>query len=293
MRIFVCLSLFVLLGIVPAFGQLSLPPESSRQDISQMVGDTKVAIGYFRPNVKGRVIWGCETQDVLPRGGVTYPCLVPNGQVWRTGANDATSFEVSNDVTINGQKLPKGKYGLYTIPGQSEWTVIFNKAENQWGSFRYDDKQDVIRVKAKPVASEFLETMTISVDSVAADSAVVTIRWEKIAVPFTLSVGDVNARIVNDMRRRMSSEPVQIANYVINKKLADYYPDALNWLDAAIKTRETWGNLQARARLLAEMGRFAEAVTAGEKALAFAKTMQQAPNTADLERRLAEWKTKK
>ena len=288
-----CSVLFIFASSLCIFGQLSLPRESQRQEISQTVGDTKISIVYHRPNVKGRTIWGCQTADVLPKGGVTYPCLVPNGQVWRTGANEATVFEISNDITVGGQKLPKGKYSLHTIPNESEWTIIFNKTWNQWGSFSYDAKEDAVRVAAKPMESDFHETMSFEIENITGNAAQVYIRWGKIAVPFTIDVGDVSNRLLTDTRRRMVSEPVQMANYVLNQKLTANYEEALNWLDTSIKTRETFGNLQTKARLLAEMGRTQEAIVAGEKAVQVGKAATPAANTADFEKTLAAWKAKK
>lgn len=288
-----CSVLFIFASSLCIFGQLTIPRESQRQEILQTVGDTKISIVYHRPNVKGRTIWGCQTNDVIPKGGVTYPCLVPTGQVWRTGANEATVFEISNDVTINGQKLPKGKYSLHTIPNGSEWTIIFNKTWNQWGSYSYDAKEDALRVTAKPLESDFHETMSLEIENITGNSAQAFIRWEKIAVPFTIDIGDVSNRLLTDTRRRMVSEPVQMANYVLNQKMTANYEEALGWLDASIKTRETFGNLQTKARLLAEMGKTQEAIAAGEKAVQVGKAATPAANTADFEKTLAGWKAKK
>jgi hypothetical protein len=276
-----------------AFAQLTLPRESQRQEVSQTVGDTKITYSYHRPNVKGRIIWGCQTNDVLPKGGVTYPCLVPYGQVWRTGANEATVIEFSNDVTINGQKLAKGKYSLHTIPGANEWTIIFNKNWGQWGSFTYDAKDDALRVTAKPTASDFHETMSIEIENVKANSADIFVRWEKVAVPFTVDIGDLNARLLNDARRRMANEPAQMANYVLSQKMTANYEEALGWVENSIKMRETFGNLQIKARLLAEMGRMNEAIATGEKAVQVGKAATPAANTAAFEQTLAQWKAKK
>ncbi len=112
----ILLAIILFIGSLNLFGQATFPRASQKSTVTQTVGDTEISIVYHRPNAKGRTIWGCQTTDVIPKGGVTYDCLVPNGQVWRTGANEATVFEISNDVMINGQKLPKGKYSLHTIP---------------------------------------------------------------------------------------------------------------------------------------------------------------------------------
>lgn len=94
------------------FAQLNLPRESQRQSVSQTIGDTTVTIVYHRPNVKAREVWGN---------------LVPYDEVWRTGANENTTFETTNDLKINGKILPKGKYGLHTIPTKGEWTIILTR----------------------------------------------------------------------------------------------------------------------------------------------------------------------
>lgn len=262
---------------ISAIAQLTLPSESQRQEIVQNVGDTKVSIIYHRPNIKARKVWGG---------------LVPYGEVWRTGANNATVFEVSNDVTIGGQKLPKGKYSLYTIPTESDWTIIFNKTWDQWGTV-YDAKLDAIRVTAKPMPAEFRETMSFEIDNVTGKTAEVAIRWDKVAVPFTVDIGDVSARLLNDTRRKMVNEPVQMANYVLNQKMTANYEEALGWVEGSIKIREAFGNLRSKALLLAEMGRTADAIAAGEKAVAVGKAATPAINNPAFEKTLAEWKTKK
>ena len=279
MKKLILLSIFVLALSLSSFAQLAPPPESARQEISQMVGDTKISISYHRPNVKGRKIWGG---------------LVPYGEVWRTGANNATVFEVSNDVTINGQKLSKGRYSLHSIPGESEWTIIFNKNADQWGSFRYEAKDDALRVTAKPMASEFHETMSLEVENVVKNVAEVHIRWDKIAVPFTVDVGDVSGRLLTDFRRRTAAEPVSMANYILNQKMTANYEEALGWVEGSLKAGETFGKLQTKARILAEMGKMPEAIATGEKAVQIGKAATPTPaNTADFEKVLAEWKAKK
>ena len=122
-----------------------------------------VTLEYGRPNVKGRTVWGD---------------LVPYGRVWRTGADEATTITFSADVEIGGETLAAGTYGLFTLPGENEWTVIFNKVADQWGT-RYDAGQDALRVTATPKAVDHVEAMDFEI----VDSWVV-LRWEKLAVPF-------------------------------------------------------------------------------------------------------------
>jgi hypothetical protein len=133
------------------------------------VGGATVTIDYSRPSVKGRKIFGE---------------LEPYGKVWRTGANEATTFEVNKDVKIEGQTLAAGKYGLFTIPGETEWTIIFNKTANQWGAFKYDASQDVLRVKVKPKKlAQLTDVFTINLDK----SGKVAMMWENTEVDFTVT----------------------------------------------------------------------------------------------------------
>jgi Protein of unknown function (DUF2911) len=129
------------------------------------IGDNTISINYSSPSVKGRTIWGD---------------LVPYGKVWRTGANEATIFETSGDLVINGQKLPAGKYGIFTLPGEKEWTIIFNSVWDQWGAFKYDSSKDVLRVKADAEKSEaFNERMKFEIKD-----HVVSLLWENLRVSF-------------------------------------------------------------------------------------------------------------
>ena len=139
------------------------PPMSSMNEID---GGVVVAVNYSSPGVKERKIWGE---------------LVPYGKVWRTGANKATVFAVNKDVLVEGQKLAAGKYALFTIPGESEWTIIFNKTSDQWGAFKHDKSKDALSVKVKPqAAANNRERFAIDVN----EEGLVTIGWAKLEVPF-------------------------------------------------------------------------------------------------------------
>lgn len=300
-KAFFVLSVILTLSFAAFAQQLPLPRESQRQEIAQTVGDTRISIVYHRPNTKGRKIWGCQAKNVVPKANYEEPCIVPFGQVWRTGANENTTFEVSRDVTINSQPLPAGKYGLHTIPGKNEWTVIFSKDNDDWGSFSYDEKKDALRVNAKPqIVKDMQETMSLGFDNMTATTTEVAVRWEKIRVPFTVNVGDVSGRTLTMIREAITNRkpddvrPLnQGASYVLNSKLNANYEEAVGWLDTSIKTRETFGNLTAKARILAEMGKIKEAIETGEKAVAVGKAATPAINTADFEKTLNGWKSKK
>jgi hypothetical protein len=126
-----------------------------------------VVVEFGRPSVKDRKVWGG---------------LVPYERIWRTGADECTTITLSKDVTIEGETLPAGTYGLFTIPGEEEWTVVFNTVADQWGSFNYDESKDALRVQVVPRSADFVETLDFEI----ADSEVI-LRWEELAVPFSLA----------------------------------------------------------------------------------------------------------
>lgn len=287
------LAIILFIASINIFGQTTFPRASQRSAVTQTVGDTEIAIVYNRPNVKGRAIWGCQTTDVIPKGGVNYDCLVPTGQVWRTGANEATVFEINNDVMINGQKLPKGKYSLHTIPNANDWTVIFNKTWDQWGSFNYDEKQDALRVMVKSVAGDMKETMSIGIEDVTENTANIVISWEKIRVPFTVNVGDVNQRILGKVQKQAVNDQYSAANFIYSSKMTAQYPDALKMLDNSISLFETFAALSLKARILADTGRKDEAIKIGERAVEVGKKASPSANTSNFEKTLAGWKSGK
>jgi hypothetical protein len=137
-------------------------------EASKKTANATITINYSQPAVKGREVWGK---------------LVPYGEVWRAGANEATTFEVDKNVTVEGKPLAAGKYGLFTIPNTDEWTIIFNKVPNQWGAFKYDAKQDALRVKVKPKkSSAFNEKLVYKVET----SGKVSLDWENLDVSFNV-----------------------------------------------------------------------------------------------------------
>ncbi|MGI4864290.1 MAG: DUF2911 domain-containing protein [Janthinobacterium lividum] len=139
--------------------------------VKTTVGSTDVTIDYSRPSLKGREAYGDKTP------------LAPAGDVWRTGANEATTFTVSKPVKIEGQMLPAGTYGLFTIPGATEWTIIFNKTAKQWGAYEYKAADDILRVKVKPKAlGAPVEQFTITADK----KGKVALLWAKTEVDFTV-----------------------------------------------------------------------------------------------------------
>ncbi len=178
--------MFLLLVSFTTQAQQSKKPRASlKAGVSQTIGiDTDISIVYCRPGVKGRKIWGSLVPYGLAPGGKEsdnkpYP--------WRGGANEATTFEISKDVMIDGHKLPAGIYSMHFIPSEKDWTVIFNKDAKQWGSFHYDKSKDALRITVTPVEAPFTEWLTYGFDNLAGTSCTAYLQWEKLRVPFKVS----------------------------------------------------------------------------------------------------------
>ena len=282
MRKYILIALIILIFSWSVSAQLTLPRESQRQAITQTIGDATVSVVYHRPSVKGRKIFGG---------------LEGYGKVWRAGANENTVFEVSRDVTIDGKPLPAGKYGLHIIPGEKEWIVIFSKDNDKWGSFSYNEKNDALRVTVKPLKIPNQESLSYSFDDMTARSSRVVLRWERVAVPFTVDIGDVTGRAMAQVHEAIKNRkpddlrPLsQGLSYVVTFRIRDSYDEALGWADTVVAARETFMNMFTKARLLALMGRTADAIALGEKALAAGKAANPPAFTRDLEILLKEWK---
>ncbi len=285
---------------------LRLPRPSQKASVMQTIGVTDIAITYSRTGVKGRKIWGdapagAATGTATLDGSLPKDApLVPYGHVWRTGANEATLFEVSDNVMISGQPLPAGRYSLQTIPGKDEWTIIFNKDDGQWGSFTYDEKKDALRVKVNPqTIADNQEWLMFGFDPVTGNTAQVNLRWEKVKVSFTVEVKDVNTLAIEKARAAIAAAKpddwqtrMQAANFAFQNKVN--MDEAMQWLDQSIKIKETFNNVGLRARVLAGQGKFADAIAAGEKAIQFGKAANANPQAiANLEKLVAEWRAKK
>ena len=286
--------------------QVRLPRPSQKASVMQTVGVTDITITYSRPGVKGRPIWGDAPATMASRAKgeatlddqnqrVKGEPIVPYGHVWRAGANEATQFVVTDDVIVNGQKLAAGSYSLHTIPNKDEWTIVFNGTANQWGSFNYDPAKDTLRVKAKPTwTTDSQEWLEYSIPVVTPNSATVVIRWEKIAVPFTVEIPNVEAvwraKVDAAIAKDPNNEaiPLQVAGAYAND---DKWDEALKWADQSIKVKETFRNLSAKANYLYLAGRKDEAYAAAD--VAIAKGKADKVDTTNFEKRVAGWKAAK
>jgi hypothetical protein len=227
--------------------RVDFPAASPACTLKQRVGLTDFEIVYSRPGVKGRTIFGG---------------IVPYGQVWRTGANQATKITFNTPVKFNGTDIPAGTYALFTIPGEQEWTVIINKGAAQWGAFQYDEKADVTRFKVTPVLLKdtAIETFTIEFNHIRDESAVLNLVWDKTVVPIHLEV-DVSSKLVPQIEAAMASPDkkpfgfyFQAATFYYNHGLD--LKKALTWVNAGLESdsRIAYEMLHLKAQILAKQG---------------------------------------
>jgi tetratricopeptide (TPR) repeat protein len=242
---------------------LDLPRQSQRAIVTQRVGITDITISYHRPLVDGRKIWDN---------------VVPYGQVWRAGANENTTIEFSDPVSIEGQPLAKGRYGLHMIPAADQWTVIFSNNSTSWGSFTYNQKEDALRVTVKPRSAEFREALTYDFDQLKPESVVAILEWEKLAVPFNIAV-NVNEIVQSSLQNQLRGMAQytwfgwnDAANYLLNHKLN--LEEALKYTDNSIQNEERFDNLITRYDILSAMGRKDQAAAVRDKAFAKASPLQ-------------------
>jgi tetratricopeptide (TPR) repeat protein len=216
------------------------PQPSPKATVSQTVGLTDIAITYHRPAVNKRTVWGD---------------LVPWDQVWRAGANENTTIALSSPVTVNGKPLAAGTYGLHMIPKKDgDWTIAFSNVNWAWGSFTYDEKEDALRVTAKPQPADFQERLSYTFDEPTDGSVDVSLRWEEVRVPFRVEV-DTPSVVMASIRRELRDLPRfswqgwnQAAAYALRSKTN--VDEAITWADRSIGMQANFNNLRTKAGLL-------------------------------------------
>ncbi len=258
-----CLAVAGIVGTASA-QNLNLPDASQAAEVKQRIALTDITIKYHRPLVKGRKIWGG---------------LVPYGKVWRAGANENTTIEFSDPVSVEGKPLPKGIYGLHMIPNPNSWTVIFSKTYTAWGSYSYDQKEDALRVDVKPrPLAGMKEALEFEFDDLKPDSTAVTLKWEKLGVPFTVSIKDSDQTLQN-IRDQLKGRAQynwqdldQAAQFCLTRKID--LDEALRWADASIQNEERFDNLSTKADILKALNRPDEAKATWNHALEMATAVQ-------------------
>lgn len=242
---------------------LDLPRDSQHAQVTQRIGITDVTINYHRPLVKGRKVFGG---------------LEPYGKPWRAGANENTTIKFTDPVSVEGQPLAAGTYGLHMIPGENEWTVIFSKVSTAWGSFSYDQKEDALRVTVKPQASELHEALTYDFDDPKPNAATIVMRWDKVAVPFKVEV-DTHGIVEESLHKQLRGIGQytwegwdEAAEYLLAEKVD--LDEALRYADRSIRVEERFENLISKANILDALNRKDDASLARNKALEMATVVQ-------------------
>lgn len=258
----ICTALLLFIGLCSE-AQLT-PQPSSTQTIIQDFGLGKIKLVYSRPNVKGRKIFGG---------------MEPYGTVWRTGANSATVIKFTDDVTMDGYKIPAGEYGLFSIPGENEWTIIINKQPNQWGAYTYKQSDDFIRftVKTEHLAA-LTETMTLNFTDVTPTNCNLQMRWEHSGFTIHLTT-DIDAKVMARIDSAMKTDKkpyydALIYYYNNNKDMKQ----ALAWANELEKDKnfppfvpKLW-----KARILLRLGDKAAAIATAQQGAKFAADMKTA-----------------
>ena len=242
----------------PTKAQVKLPPASSSQTLIQGLGIRNVTLTYSRPNVNGRKIFGE---------------LAPYDQVWRTGANGVPKITLEDQVTIAGHTVEPGTYGLLTIPGKSEWTVIFSKNSEQWGAYTYKQEEDVLRFTVKPERlKEPVETFTMDFSDVRPQRATLNIAWEDTKISMDLVV-DQDAEIMAAIDEAMKGETkpyMQAAQYYYNNNKD--IQQALAWMNEADKGPNTPPYVKYwKARIQLKAGDKAGAAVTAQQGITIAK----------------------
>jgi len=260
----VCLAILGLARTVSAQNDLNLPDVSQAAEVKQRVALTDITVNYHRPLVNGRKIWG----------GV-----VPYGKVWRAGANENTTIEFSDPVSIEGKPLAKGTYGLHMIPNPDSWTVIFSKTNTGWGSYSYKQDEDALRVDVKPrPLAEMKDALEFEFEDLKPDSTAVTLKWDKLGVPFTVSIKDADQTLQN-IRAQLKGRGQftwqaldEAAQFCLTRKIN--LDEALQWADASIQNEERFDNLSTKADILKALNRPDEAKTTWDHAVEVANAPQ-------------------
>lgn len=253
-----------------------MPQLSPRGEVSAVLGVTEIKLKYHRPLVKKREIWGK---------------LVLYGQVWRAGANEATTISFNTRVSIDGHELPAGTYSLFMLPGESEWEIIFNQVSLQWGAFTYDAKKDVLRVKVKPsFVNEHQEALEYRIDFVSNNTANVVLVWEKLRIPFSVSADVVELSKIKARTSFNAQSAFFAANYFYQGNLD--LPEALRWANVAVDLEASYTNLLMKARILGNLGRYAEAIETAELGIEAAKRDKSMVPISIAEDLIVKWKVK-
>jgi Protein of unknown function (DUF2911) len=279
-----------LLITVPASAQIKQLRESPAASVGLDMGISNVKIDYHRPAVKGREIWGK---------------LVPYGEAWRTGANEATTITFSDAMKVEGKDVPAGTYGFFAIPQKDKWTLILSKQNKIWGAFDYKQSEDVLRFDVIPTAAPDTEYLAYRLMPTSLDTAKVLLNWEKLQVAFTVTAdvkGIYRKHLDEQLAKANAEDPKSWSAFLIGARYYDKEnldsAKALGFVESSIKLREGFANWETKARILQKAGKSVEAQSAMSKAIELAKKTPEASRPPkeymdNLEKDLSSWKAKK
>lgn len=280
-RSVIAIALGLWASVALAQGGITTPPDGDNQksSVTQYIGLVRVTVDYNSPDV--------HAPNGEDRRGKIWGQLVPYGMIdeafgtckecpWRAGANENTVFSVSHDVAIEGQPLKAGRYGLHMIPGPEEWTVIFSKNADSWGSFSYDAAEDALRVKVKPSKAEYNEWLTYEFIDRKPEQATVALKWEELQVPFTVKVGNMADLYLAQIRNELRNSPgftwqnwAAAAQYALGAKRPN---EALEFAQQAVSFpfigQENFRTLSTLSMAQEAAGKTAEAAASRDKAMA-------------------------
>ncbi|MCB9360162.1 MAG: DUF2911 domain-containing protein [Flavobacteriales bacterium] len=243
-----------------ANAQIKAPQPSPTATLTQTVGLTDVTVTYSRPGVKDRTIFGG---------------LEKWGNIWRTGANASTKVKFSEPVTIAGNKLAAGEYALYTIPGESEWTVIFNTNLTLWGTGGYKEEEDALRFTVKPIKlADKIESLSIDFSHFTYTGAKMNIKWENTLIAF-----EIETNAIEQVEKQIKEQLIDGPSASSYAAAADFYLEndkdltlALKWMNIAVEKRpEAFWYVHKKAKILAKMGNKKEAIATAKKSIEMAK----------------------
>jgi len=276
-------SVFALLpaALAAQDAQLKVIQPSPAASVTQELGISTFRVDYHRPSVKGRAIWGG---------------LVPFGQVWRAGANEATLLTLSDPVKISGHAVPAGSYALFAIPGKEQWTLVLNSQGKQWGAYNYKADQDVLRLEVKPSAIPHQEYLKFDLQVESPERVRLELAWEKLTVGFNMDVDSkgIYWKYLEDSLAKASAtswQPwYQAARYCLEQGIEPV--KAMTWIDASIKAEENSRNLECKARLLDKAGKTTEAIAMLDRALTLGREKSPKEYVVGLEKTREEWTAK-
>jgi hypothetical protein len=264
-----------------AHAELKLPRTSPKASVMQTIGMTDVTVTYSRPGVKGRTIFGgLESWD----------------KPWRTGANEATTVTVSQDVTIGGNKLPAGTYSFFTIPKQSgPWTAVFSKQKDLWGAYEYKPEEDALRIDVAPTTVEPQEWLRFSFENLKPGAGDLVMRWDKTQLVVPIQTDDLDEAMAS-INAEIAAKPKDAETY---RRSADFafnnttdIAQAEKWAKQSVTLEPGYFNQNLLARIQAKQGKKAEAIATGKKAIATGKASKDKPDTTPTAKLVAEWEGK-